>query len=164
LLYYRFFLLQELNENATLDRICCLALDDFLLYRVVLCFRINGDSNCPCSLVLRLICCKHVKELVFELLSHPVWGEKRCKIIAIFDTDQIFWELFLPQVINSLSKIGNKILSIKLLSTKKFFLKKMLFLLDSPKKAKNRLKNGIMIHTSQMAKKVVVGPLPTTTP
>ena len=62
----------------------------FLLYCVVLCFRINGDNICPCSLVLRQCCCKHVKELFFELLSRPVSGEKRCKIITDFDTDQIF--------------------------------------------------------------------------
>ena len=95
----------------------------FLHYCVVLCFRINGNKFCPCSLVLRQSCCKHVKELIFESLSRPIWGEKRCKIITDFDTGQIFSELFSLGVINNFSKIRINKLCNNILSHKKFFKK-----------------------------------------
>ena len=59
--------------------------------------------------------CKHVKELVFELLSHPFSGEKRCKIITDFDTDQILLKLFSNKVINNSIKIAYNILKISVL-------------------------------------------------
>ena len=66
----------------------------------VLCFRINGNNICPCSLVLRYIVANMSKNSVFELLSAPIWGEKRCKGIAISNTGQIFLKLFFFRVIN----------------------------------------------------------------
>jgi len=54
LLYYRFSFFSEknINENATLDRIGCLALDDSCFIVLYYAFRINGNIKCPCSLVL----------------------------------------------------------------------------------------------------------------
>lgn len=53
------------------------------------------------------------KNSVLSYFSAPFCGEKRCKIIANFDTDQIFSKLFFIEVINRLSKIGNKFLIIR---------------------------------------------------
>jgi hypothetical protein len=64
---------------------------------------LTGTNFVPVLLYYKS-CCKHVKELFFELLSRPFWGEKRCKIITDFDTDQIFLELFSYKVINILVK------------------------------------------------------------
>ncbi len=61
------------------------------------------------------------KNSVLSYFSAPFCGEKRCKIIANFDTDQIFSKLFFIEVINSLSKIGNKFLIIRELNKKNFF-------------------------------------------
>lgn len=56
------------------------------------------------------------KNSVLSYFSTPFWGEKRCKIIANFDTDQIFSKLFSYKVINRLPESGNKFLIIKRLN------------------------------------------------
>lgn len=74
------------------------------------------------------------KNSVLSYFSAPFWGEKRCKIIANFNTDQIFSKLFFNEVINRLSKIGNKFLILSRLNQKKFFQKKLIFFLFSRQK------------------------------
>jgi len=71
----------------------------FLLYCVVLCFRINGNNICPCSLVL-LQLLQTCQRTLLSYFSTPFWGEKRCKGIANFDTHQIFSKLFSKKIIN----------------------------------------------------------------
>ena len=71
--------------------------------------------------------CKHVKELFFESLSAPIWGEKRCKGIAISDTGQIFSQLFLFKVINKPMKTRLILLNYNNLIALKNFQKKIRF-------------------------------------
>ena len=61
------------------------------------------------------------KNSVLSYFLAPFWGEKRCKIIANFDTDQIFSKLFSNKVINKLPLGGNKNLIFKSLHYKTFF-------------------------------------------
>ena len=94
-------------KTQRLIEVSCLALDDscsIVLYYDVL--ELTGTIFVPVLLYYVNTCCKHVNELFFELLSHPVSGEKRCKITAVFDTDQIFLELFSIKVINNFGKIS----------------------------------------------------------
>ena len=59
--------------------------------------QLNSLFSCTTSIIVANMS----KNSFFELLSRPFWGEKRCKIISNFDTDQIFSWFFSKKIINN---------------------------------------------------------------